>query len=312
MTNKKNNNLSLINHLDFHISYQCNNNCIFCSSSEAIDKFKNYPLKFEEIFTILKKKSLKGVNFTGGEPTLYPSFKELVKTAKNLGYKIYIGTNGGKFSDKKFLKETAPFIDEICFSAHGHNSELHNFHTKNNQSFSNLNKALKNISGYNIKLFSNTVITKHNLPYLKKIFLFLASKNIKQILLSNIAPEGEGLKNYKALTARLADIKKIVPDLVKLADQNKVVLRFFGIPACILGKYATYSNDFFWDARLNIEQDQKEKKYFIKEEIAYFPDRKRIKTEKCLKCFYRKVCGGVFEEYYKNFGDQELESIKNG
>ncbi len=278
MAKKENNYLSLIDHLDFHISYQCNNNCIFCSSSEAIDKFKNHPLKFEEIFAILKKKSFKGVNFTGGEPTLYPSFKELIKTTKNLDYKIYIGSNGGKFSDKKFCKETAPFIDEICFSVHGHNSELHNFHTKNNQSFGNLNKALKNISAYNITLFSNTVITKYNLPYLKKIFLFLISKNPKQILLSNIAPEGRGLKNYKALTAKLADIKKIVPDLVKLANQKKVVLRFFGIPACILGKYATYSNDFFWDARLNIEQDKKQKKYFIKEETSEGPDRERIKT----------------------------------
>jgi len=310
----KNSKKSSPDHIDFHISYQCNNKCIFCSSAEAIREFKNHPLKLKNIVAILKKrkKDFKGINFTGGEPTLYPYFKELVKTAKNFGYKIYIGSNGGRFSDKNFCRETAPFINEICFSVHGHNSRLHNFHTKNSRSFENLDKAFDNVSDYKIALFSNSVITRYNFPHLKKIFMFLASKKIKQALFSNIAPEGDGLKNYKKLTVKLADIKKTVPQLVELADQKNIVLRFFGIPLCILGKYATYSNDFFWDARMNIEQVGPENKHFIKEEKAYLPERKRIKTEKCHKCFYKKICGGVFEEYYKNFGDQELKPIENG
>ena len=110
-------------HIDFHISYRCVNKCIFCSSAGSIKKFKNHILNLEEIIKILKekrKKGFKSVNFTGGEPTLHPQFVNLVKKAKELGYRIYVGTNGKMFENKDFCRKSAPFLDEICFSIHGH------------------------------------------------------------------------------------------------------------------------------------------------------------------------------------------------
>ena len=234
----------------------------------------------------------------------------LDRETKKWGYKIYIGTNGAGFANRDFCRKVAPFIDEACFSVHGPTPALHNFHTKNKASFANLNKALQNISAFPVTLSSNTVITKYNFPHLEKIISFLASKKIKQSLFSNLAPEGRGLANYKKLAARLSDIKKKVPGLVNLANNDKIILRFFGLPACVLGDYATHSNDFFWDARLNIEQAGDDKRFFIKQEKAYFPSRGRIKTQKCRACFYKNICGGVFRAYYNIFQDQELQSVK--
>jgi len=299
-------------HIDFHISYRCVNKCIFCSSSDSIRKFKNHPLRYEQAIAILKekRKQFKSVNFTGGEPTLLSFLPRLAQESKKLGYKIYVGTNGTGFADRDFCRKVAPFIDEICFSVHGYTSALHNFHTKNKASFANLNKALKNISAFPVTLLSNTVITKYNFPYLEEILSFLASKKIKQSLFSNLAPEGRGLDNYKKLATRLSDIKKRVPRLVKSANNDKIILRFFGIPACVLGDYATHSNDFFWDARLNIEQAGDNKKFFIEQEKTYFPNRSRIKTQKCKACFYKNICGGVFQAYYNIFKDKELQPLK--
>lgn len=302
-----------MNKIDFHISYNCLNKCLFCSSSVSIGKFRRHPLKIETILRLLREKRRKGftsVNFTGGEPTMVYGFSQLVKETKKMGYRIYVGTNGGRFENKKFCLEVAPFLDEVYFSCHGHTSRLHNFLTANKASFTRLNRAMDNLSKFPIRFSSNTVVTKYNFEFLDKILKFLIKKQIKQILISNLAPEGRGLKNYDKLAVRLRDFKKKIPVLVKIANKEKMIIRFFGLPACILGDLACYSNDFCWDKRLNIEQD-KNKKLYLKEEQCLSPARNRVKTVKCQNCLYNEICGGVFEEYFRKFGDGELEPFRS-
>lgn len=296
-------------HIDFHISYNCLNRCLFCSSSSSIEKFNRYPLKIETILSLLRRKRGKGftsVNFTGGEPTLFPGFTQLVKGTKKMGYRISVGTNGGRFKSKKFCLQIAPFLDEVYFSCHGHTSGLHNFLTANAASFAMLNRAMDNLSKFPIRFCTNTVVTKYNIDYLEETLNFIIKKKIKHVLISNLAPEGRGLRNFAELVVRLNDFKNKIHALVKIANRHEVVIRFFGLPACILGKFSCYSNDFCWDKRLNIEQDKNER-LFLKKEECISPARNRVKTVKCQTCLYNEVCGGVFEEYLGKFGDEELE-----
>jgi MoaA/NifB/PqqE/SkfB family radical SAM enzyme len=298
----------MMEHIDFHISYRCPNKCLFCSSADSIKKCRNHPLKAEDILQKLKKNKKNGfrsVNFTGGEPTILPFFPSLVKETKRLGYRIYIGTNGGRFENRRFSLETAPFLDEVCFSCHGHTPGIHNFLTVNKIAFKRLNKAMDNLSKFSIRFSSNTVVTKFNIDCLEKALNFVIERQIKQALISNLAPEGRGLANYDKLAVRLSDLKNKIPALIKMANKNNIIIRFFGLPACVLGSFACYSNDFCWDGRLNIEQE-KNKIFFLKEERCLLPIRGRIKTAKCRSCLYGKICGGIFEEYFKRFGDEEL------
>jgi wyosine [tRNA(Phe)-imidazoG37] synthetase (radical SAM superfamily) len=39
--------------LEFHISYICNHNCIFCSEYDRLKKYKKNPISFLEIKAIL-------------------------------------------------------------------------------------------------------------------------------------------------------------------------------------------------------------------------------------------------------------------
>jgi MoaA/NifB/PqqE/SkfB family radical SAM enzyme len=280
-----------------------------------MSKFKDHPLSFKEISDFLNKKKKEGlisVNFTGGEPTLYPEFENLLKLAKELKLKVYVNTNGERFADPAFAKKTAPFIDEICFSFHGADKKIHDFLMGKNGSFQKQLRGVKNLSTYPVKFFSNLVVNKFNSKYLERIAEFSFNKGIKELLISNIVPEGRGLENYSKLTIRLRDAKKIIPRLVKIADSKNKIIRFFGFPMCVLENYAVCSNDFFFDKRLYLERAFKNGKPILKEKKIFSPAYKRIRPTKCKICLYNKVCGGIFEEYYKNFGDEELEPIKNG
>lgn len=304
-----------IQRLEFHISYHCINNCLFCSEREQLERFRSQFVEKEEIKKRLKQFSKRGFNhitFTGGEPALHPNFIELVRLAKQLNYKTYVSSNGGLFSSKRFCQRILPYLDEICFSLHGHNAQLHNFHTRNKTSFSRLIKALENTEelSKNVYGFVNIVVTKYNFDFLEKIIDFVSHyKWIKQVLISNLAPEGNGLRNFRELAVPINQIEKKVGDIINLAQKKSLNVRFFGLPFCLMGNYQAFSNDVYWTPRATIEKWQNKKKIYFKTTFSYQPTRKRIKPEKCKKCQVKKICGGVFQKYLQVFGDEELKPV---
>jgi pyruvate formate lyase activating enzyme len=72
----------------------CNLRCLYCHNPEIVFGENIFP--FEKVESFLKKRRnvLQGVVISGGEPTLHPSFLEIIERVKRLGYLIKIDTNG--------------------------------------------------------------------------------------------------------------------------------------------------------------------------------------------------------------------------
>ncbi|MFC1752945.1 radical SAM protein [Thermoproteota archaeon] len=301
--------------LEFHIAYDCFNNCIFCSERSQLKRLGKKNVRERKIKQILLSSNQSGFNhvtFTGGEPTLHPNFIEMLQFSKKLGYATYVTTNGGLFSKKMFAKNALKHLDEICFSIHGHNPKLHNSHTGNKKSFRILNQALKNfnMSRCSATGFANVVLTKKNIRFVCDIINLISRfKKIKQMLISNIAPEGQALLDFKNIALPLKQIKEQVSPIAKLARQKSITVRFFGMPLCILSGYEDFSNDLHWSPRVTFELWKVKNRVFLKKTTSYKPTRNRIKTSRCNKCSKRNVCGGIFTKYYKEFGDSELLTI---
>ncbi|MDD5066908.1 MAG: radical SAM protein [bacterium] len=301
-------------HIDLYLSYRCQNNCLFCSASSLMRKFRRFPPGTGEVSDYLVQKRRSGiisVNFTGGEPTLHPEFGKIVAAAKRLGFKVSVNTNGERFAEKEFTRETAPFIDEVSFSFHGASSRSHDHLMGKKGNFRKQCLGLKNLSAYPVRFFSNTVVTRSNLGSLSDIVQFCINKGIQEILISQVVPEGRGLENYAGLTVRLREMKKIIPHLVRRAGRKKRVIRFFGFPMCIMEGHAVCSNDLYFDPRLYAERALIRGRPVLKEKKVLSPDYKRTKPGKCRSCIYVRTCGGIFREYYKKFGSEELEPVKN-
>jgi MoaA/NifB/PqqE/SkfB family radical SAM enzyme len=299
--------------LEFHISYQCLNRCLFCSEGSQLAKFKGEFVakeKIRERLSWFAKKGFNHVTLTGGEPTLHPDFVEIARLARQMDYKTYVSSNGGLFSSKRFCQKTIPYLNEICFSLHGHNARLHNFHTRNKKSFGRLTRAMKNVEDLskNVYGFVNIVLTQYNFSFLEKIIDFASQyKWIKQVLVSNLAPEGRALSNFRRLALPLNKIENKISQVVNLAENKSLIVRFFGLPLCLMGNYRAFSNDIYWPPRATIEKWQPKKKVYLKTTFSYQPTRQRIKLSQCKKCRAGKMCGGIFQKYYEDFGDKELK-----
>ena len=84
--------------MHFAITDICNLNCSFCSNK----KREGNEFSFEEIKNILNTFRIlgaKGVELTGGEPTIHPNINEIINYAKSINYSIGIKSNGVEIKD---------------------------------------------------------------------------------------------------------------------------------------------------------------------------------------------------------------------
>lgn len=302
--------------LEFHIVYRCVNRCVFCSERDHMRAFAAHPASCDTLAEVLRAKRKEGyehVTFTGGEPTLYPRVWESLRLAKELGYRTFLISNGAALSMPAFAERTLPFIDELCLSLHGPTAPVHDALTGRSGSFARQLEAFANVErqARDIFVLVNTVVSRRNVALLPRI-LRLAGRHakVRHYLASNLAPEGDGLRNYSDLSVRHEEILQRLPEMSRYARRRGIDLRIFGVPVCALGRYGRLSNDLYYSPRVTVARARLEDGtvgWF--EEIAMGPTRERSHIEACAPCSYRDRCGGVFSRYLREYGTEGVAPI---
>ncbi|MFC1517790.1 radical SAM protein [Candidatus Margulisiibacteriota bacterium] len=295
------------------VGYRCNNNCIFCIFG---DKDRSKFLKYEEIIKKIRAEREKGARYLeiiGGEPTICPDYLELIKYAKNIGFKeIVSATNGRCFSYKQYAKDTIKAgISQLIFSIHGHNAKIHDMQTKVPGSFNELIKGLKNMKSLGFKrIGSNTTITNKNYRDLPEIGSLLLKHNIKNAEFIFVDPSsGHAKSGFKKLMPRISKaapyIKKVL-NLVRSRRGYNWRIRY--VPLCYFPEHLSQISEIY------------ERKKFRTSHIA--PDFSnesveesravvgRTKPRKCQNCVLYNLCEGIWNQYLKEFGSSELIAVK--
>ncbi len=295
------------------MSSACDQRCPFCSESERMARYARDPISYGSIVRILIRERRRGfdhVTFTGGEPTLHPRFADVLRAAKRLGYRTYVTSDGTRFSDERFARETLPLLDEICLSIHGDRPAVHDPLVGSPGSFERLMRAVRLIEKASPRpyLLTNTVITRPNLDRIAATVRFLAGLGpVRHCTVSNLAPDGDGLKNFAALAVSLREIGALAPALAETARRAGVTVRVFGVPLCVLGERFDLPNDLHWAPRVTVERGRVDGRVGLQEIYSPHPGRLRFYAPRCRGCAWREGCFGVFKSYYDRFGDGELE-----
>jgi molybdenum cofactor biosynthesis enzyme MoaA len=104
------------------VSGDCNLNCIYCPKAEGMENrvpetLRGCRLNADDYISNLKhlaRQGLRGVAFTGGEPTLNPDLPIIVKAASNIFERVELTTNGRFFVE--MLPAIAPHLDILKVS----------------------------------------------------------------------------------------------------------------------------------------------------------------------------------------------------
>ncbi len=286
--------------LELHLTYTCPERCQFCSEDHRMQAFNAFPVTFGRVASVLRTHASRGVkrlHLTGGEPTIHKRFIDVLRLAKKLGMRTSVGTIGTMLARPDFAAAAVPLLDEALFSIHGPTAALHDTMAGRQGSFDRVTSALKTCLDVdpNFNAFVNTVVTTTNVEALPDTIEMADKLGAKLIVVSNLTPEGLGFDQYERLAVDLATLKRVLPQLPARAENAMV--RFFGVPMCVLGEHRMLSNDLHWDPRVTVEWASAPGKVVFTDIYTWDPGRKRVHTGPCTDCSLTSMCMGVFDRY---------------
>lgn len=101
----------------FYVTYRCNSRCVYCDFWSN-KQYRDTPeMSLEQArYTLnqLQEIGIRYIDFTGGEPMLYPYLKELLMEAKSLGMMTEYTTNAIAFEPP--MEEIIPYVDYFNIS----------------------------------------------------------------------------------------------------------------------------------------------------------------------------------------------------
>lgn len=147
----------------FHLTHQCNLRCTYCYNKEQREKVVD--LSFDQWLTIMKR-TLPYANtiiLTGGEPTLYAHFNEIVKYIHDYDDTIRIEmiSNGNTDYEKLNITEVLPFLSAIKISCDSINDVKQERIGFNKKTFNNNLKLIEKLGMKGNLTISSVLLKGH-------------------------------------------------------------------------------------------------------------------------------------------------------
>jgi len=297
--------------------YKCNNRCRFCIQVNKREMPIRTTREIEREIFEARKRGREYLELIGGEMTIRPDIVELITFAKGLGFStIMMATNGRMFSYPELTRAILKAgLNSLVFSIHGHTPKLHDWLTRVPGSFLQLKEGVKNVQkisqelGLNIHLGSNICIIKQNYKFLPEIGEYIRNLGIGDAEFIFVDPNEGGAHDYfDKFVPRISEVAEYAHKCLDIGKRDQLqhwAIRY--VPLC-------YFQDY-----LDQISELQEVRIFQTEHIApdfYNPDVEksraevgRAKTKRCQGCKLYQKCEGIWKEYLRHFGDEELKKI---
>lgn len=272
------------------ITNKCNNKCIFCLDG----KIKN---KFQKSIEEIKKELNSGIGegcvrlvISGGEATIHSDFIEIIKIGKKIGYKkIQVISNGRMFSYSGFLnKAIKAGLDEITFSIHGHNAELHDSLTSVKGSFEQTINGIKKALKKKIIVNCDIVLNKQNIIYFPKIIILLLDMGVREFDLLQIMPFGNAWENKKEMIYDLNENIQYIKEGIEIGKKRGATIWTNRFPPEYLEGYEEYIQDPY---KLLDEVRGRKKDFLTKLKKN---EKLECYRERCNFCCMKDLCNFIY------------------
>ncbi|MBU7048093.1 MAG: radical SAM protein [Theionarchaea archaeon] len=159
-------------HIDFEITSNCNQRCMFCEA--RIGKVSpRKDMNTEEIKSVLSKFAdigIYSVFLTGGEPTSRKDLPTIIKHCYDIGIIPSLSTNGTLLTEEFCESIKNAGLDCIQVSIEGPNAEVHDRVTGVKGHFDKLMKNLNNLRKADLLLEVASATTVHNFRYFPEMY----------------------------------------------------------------------------------------------------------------------------------------------
>lgn len=173
----------------------CNSKCLHCYAECGPLRIAPEPIPHHRWLSLIEEAKQAGatdIQFIGGEPLLYPAWRELVVKAHQLGYEyIEIFTNGTLVDDScvDFFKQ---YNVRIATTIYADNAETHDKITLQPNSFDKTMTAIQKIMDANIPLRIASIIMKANEHEVANIMKLYEKLGMNDVYPDVVRPTGRG------------------------------------------------------------------------------------------------------------------------
>jgi len=277
----------------------CGNRCAFCYQ-QAYRALPEYPrlVPADEIRKRMRwglEHGYDEISFTGGEPTLRSDFLDLVRAAREMGYRrVAVTTNGWRLSDPEFFARAVEAgLTSMGVSIHGPDAATHEAATGRPGSFARAVRAIHHAASTHgslrpMRLNTFTVIHRGNVDRLRDLSRVLAGLGVR---LQVFQPAILGKSNFQGAAQVQVGIEEIVEGLrpvILEGMERGVRVKLFNLPPCL-----------FRDVLEGLDLDAYREATFREHdrdapvEKTTDPEMGYVETAACATCDLRGSCPGV-------------------
>ena len=312
----------------------CSNNCVFCMEEDREARFVTNSATTDEVvqWILRENPGCEEVCFTSGEPTVNPSLPKWVRWAREAGVpRISMMTNGRRLSYEKYAKMlVAAGMNRFYVSIHGHDKKLHEGLTRTPDCFEQTVAGLDVIASlarYGVELQTTTVLTNRNLPYLYEIYRFLRGHGAQQVIFNVMQPNGRANTHFERIFPRYTEIAAHAKRFFDRAyqEEERVMAFLIDIPLCVTEELPDQNRGYIesyvhyeppvgaHDVELANERDPSARTgpdgSLVQIRRSDLDDEIREKRPECARCKYDPVCEGVWRNYLRRHGWDELAPV---
>lgn len=288
--------------------FSCNNKCLFCCEGHNRDAGDKSTKQVMTDILSAKRRGITRIIFTGGESTIRKDIFSLIRLAKKQEFReIFLITNGRMCSRMEFCEKLkGAGLTHILFSLNGSKSEIHDKLTQVPGSFSQVVEGIKNIKkAGSILIENNTTINKINFKDLPQIAELLIKLGVDYYEFIFVNPSGLALENFDSIVPRYKEVVLALHKALDVGINADIKATAESMPFCMMKGYEKYMTEFYM-APVREKLMPQQNIYDLNE------SRKKsvkIKGSQCRDCRYFSVCEGIWKEYAKRFGFEELTPI---
>jgi MoaA/NifB/PqqE/SkfB family radical SAM enzyme len=310
----------------------CNNNCVFCMEEDRDGRYVTNSATTDETVKqiVAAHPHAEEICFTSGEPTTNKRFPYWVKLAKDEGAKrISVMTNGRALGHEPYTKLlVAAGLRRVYVSIHGHTQKLHEGLTRTPESFDQTVAGIRTTARfkpYGVELHTSTVVTKRNLPHMLDVYRFLRGLGVDQVVFNVMQANGRADTHFEHIFPTYTEIARTFAEMVIEAKKTEPRPMAFlvDIPLCTTeavpdenrGYVEAYSHyeqvgNGTHDERLVPKADAGSLEGGLVEIARDDLDKAlRTKRAECARCKYDRVCEGVWVNYLKRYGWDEMVPV---
>lgn len=292
--------------------YACSNNCRFCMNA---DKRGYEPRGTEELLReiyLAKKEGADILEMIGGESAMRRDFRLLLKTARKIGIaETIIATNGRVFADIDYARELLSCgLDSIIFSLHGANPATHDWLTQTPGSHELLLRGIENVRRLGLRrIYGNTTVVRQNFRELPDIARMYAEWGFTNVEFIFVDPTNGGAYNdFDILVPKISECAPYMRQALDIGDSagfTQWKVRY--VPLCHFRNHLSHISEI--NEKRLYHSEHWAQDFYDGDSVANRTGISRTRPQKCSACQLFSDCEGIWREYIRHYGDEELMPV---